>query len=102
MVDGIPWEAPKHDVEMAHAVIEVIDEASQAKFEDELNPFWAQSGGKHPLVVEMIFSGFLVREEVVTFKVDSQKLLEQIAFWKGQLVITKLVGPKPYSYALAM
>ena len=101
-MDGISREALKHDVELADVVIEVIDEASQTGSEDELNPFWAQSGGKHPLVVEMIFSGFLVREEVVTFKVDSQKLLEQIAFWKGQLVITKLVGPKPYSYALAM
>lgn len=43
-MDGILGEAPKHDGEMADAVIEVIAKASQTGFEDDLNPFWAQSG----------------------------------------------------------
>lgn len=55
---------------------------------------------KLPLDVERTFSGFLVRKEVVTFKVDSQKLLNHIAFLKDQLVITKLVGPNPNSCIL--
>ena len=99
-MDGISGEAPKHDVEMADAVIEVIAKASQTGFEDDLNPIWAQSGEKLPLDVERNFSGFLVKKEVVTFKIDSQKLLKHIVNLKDQLVITKLVGPKPNSYIL--
>jgi hypothetical protein len=41
------------------------------------------------------FSGFLVRTDAITFKVDAQKLNARIALLKEQLLIAKNLGPKP-------
>lgn len=48
----ISGEAPRHDIELADAVIEVIAEASQQAIAGEINPFKAREGEILPLNVE--------------------------------------------------
>lgn len=93
----ISREALKHDVEMVDTVIEVMEEASQRTFKDGLTTFRAQSGEVLPSKIERNISGFLVRKDDVSFKVESQKLFACIALLQDQLVIAKFVGPKPNS-----
>jgi hypothetical protein len=45
--------------------------------------------------MERNFSGFLVRKDAITFKVDSEKLNARIALLKEELLIAKILGPKP-------
>ena len=59
------------------------------------NPFREQVGEIPPTNLEMYFSGFLVRKDVITFKVDPLKVKERIALLKDELLIAKFVGPKP-------
>ena len=91
----IAGEAPKQDVEMSKAKIEVIAEASQQIMEGELNPFKEQARETLPTNLERNFSGFLVRKDPVKFKVDPQKLKARIALLKEELLIAKFLGPKP-------
>ena len=44
--------------------------------------------------MERNFSGFLVRKDAITFKVDSEKLNARIALLKEELLIAKFLGPK--------
>lgn len=57
-------------------------------------PLRAQSGEILLAYIERNLSSFLVRKEVVHFKVNSQKLLACIALMRDQLVIAKFLGPK--------
>ena len=76
-------------------MIEEMVEASKHTTGDELNPFKEQMGEILPSNLEIIFSGILVRKDAISFKVNSQKLLERIAILNDQLLIAKFVGPKP-------
>lgn len=88
--EGLKW-----DTEMSEAVIEVLAEASKQILGDQLNPFKEQSGEILPGNLERNFSGFLVRKDAITFKVDTQKLNARIALLKEQILIAKFLGPKP-------
>ena len=91
----IAGEDPKRDEEMAVAVIEALAQASQQIWEGQLNPFKEQVGEILPTNLERNFSGFLVRKDAITFKVDPLKVKARIALLKEQLLIAKFVGPKP-------
>ena len=91
----IAGEARGHDVEMAEAVMEALVEASQQISERDLNPFKEQIGEILPSNLERNFSGFLIRKDAISFKVDSGKLQACIARLKEKLLIGKVVGPKP-------
>ena len=91
----IAGEARAQDVEMADAVIEALAEASQQISERDLNPFKEQIGEIFPSNLERNFSGFLIRKDAITFKVDSGKLCARIESLKAKLLIGKFVGPKP-------
>ena len=91
----VAGEGSKGDVVMSEAVIEVLAEASNQTSRDLLNPFKEQLGKVLPTNLERNFSGYLVRIDVVSFKVDSQKLNARIALLKEQLLIAKFLGPKP-------
>lgn len=88
-------EGPKGDAVMTEAVIEVLAEASQQISGDQLNPFKEQAGEVLPGNMERNFSGFLVRKDAITFKVDTGMLNARIALLKEQLLIAKFLGPKP-------
>ena len=88
-------EDPKHDEDMAEAVIEVLAQASNHVHDGQLNPFKEQVGEILPTNLERNFSGFLVRKDAITFKVDPMKVNARIALLKDQLLIAKFVGPKP-------
>jgi hypothetical protein len=45
--------------------------------------------------MERNFSGFLIRKDAITFKVDTGMLNARIALLKEQLLIAKFLGPKP-------
>lgn len=72
---------------MVDAVIKVMAEANQCKYENGLNPFRAQSCAILPLDVQRNFSGFLVRKKVIPFTTNSPKLLMCITLLKDQFVI---------------
>ena len=91
----VAGEGPKVDAVMSDVVIEVLAEASNQISRDLLNPFKEQVGEVLPTNLERNISGFLVRKDVVFFKVDSQKLNARIALLKEQLLIAKFLGPKP-------
>ena len=92
----IAGEVPKHDVEMTDAVIEVMAEANRQGFGVDLNPFKEQSGEILPSNMKIdYYCGVLMRKDAITFKVNSQKLIERIALLKDQLLLAKFVGPKP-------
>ena len=91
----IVGEARGQDAEMAEAVIEALVEASQQISERDLNPFKEQIGEILPSNLERNFSGFLIRKDAISFKVDSGKLRARIASLKEKLLIGKFVGPKP-------
>ena len=80
---------------MLEAVIEVLVEASKQISGDQLNPFKEQAGEILPGNMERNFSGFLVRKDAITFKVDMEMLNARIALLKEQLLIAKFLGPKP-------
>lgn len=82
----------QQDVEMAKAVLEVMEEASKRISKENLNPFKIQSGEILPSNLERSFSGFLVRKDVLTLRVDTPKLLARIALLKDQILIAKFVG----------
>ena len=88
-------EDPRRDEEMVEVVIEVLAQASSHVHEGQLNPFREQVGEILPTNLERNFSGFLVRKDAITFKVDPMKVNARIALLKEQLVIAKFVGPKP-------
>ena len=91
----VAGEDPKRDEVMAEAVIEELAQASEHTHEGHFNPFREQYGEILPTNLERNFSGFLVRKDAITFKVDPLKVKERIAFLKDQLLIAKFVGPKP-------
>jgi hypothetical protein len=91
----IAGEARRSDVEMTDAVIEVMAEVNTRIFKNDLNPFKAQVGEILPSNLERNFSGFLVRKDAISFKVNSEKLQTRIQLLKDQLLIGKFVGPKP-------
>jgi hypothetical protein len=91
----VAGESPKGDTEMSEAIIEVLAEASKQISRNQLNPFKEQASEILPGNLERNFSGFLVRKDAITFKVDSQKLNARIALLKEQLLIAKFLGPKP-------
>ena len=91
----VAGEDPKRDEEMVEAVIEVLAQASDHDHEGHFNPFREQVGEVLPTNLERNFSGFLVRKDAITFKVDPMKVSARIALLKDQLLIVKFVGPKP-------
>jgi len=91
----VAGEGPKGDTVMSEAIIEVLAEASKQISGNQLNPFKEQYGEILPGKLERNFSGFLVRKDAITFKVDTQKLNARIALLKEQLLIAKFLGPKP-------
>ena len=93
----VAGEGPKGDAVMSEAVIEVLAEASKQILGDQLNPFKEQAGEILPSNMERNFSGFLVRKDAITFKVDTGMLNARIALLKEQLLIAKILGPKPTS-----
>jgi hypothetical protein len=88
-------EAQQQDVVMPDAVIELMAEANNQISKGELNPFKEQIGEVLPPNLERNFSGFLMRKDAVTFKVDIQMLNARIAMLKDTLLIAKFVGTKP-------
>jgi hypothetical protein len=68
-------------------VVKVLAESSKQILGDQLNPFKEQSGEILPINLARNFSGFLVRKDAITFKVDTQKLKACIALLKEQLLI---------------
>ena len=91
----VAGEDPRKDEEMADAVIEELAQASNPEHEGHFNPFREQVGEILPTNLERNFSGFLVRKDAITFKVDPLKVNARIARLKEQLLIGKFVGPKP-------
>ena len=98
----IAGEAPRQDIEMEDAVIEGLAEASHQIVGVDLNPFKGHSGEILPSNLERSFSGFLVKIEVIQFKVNTEKLLARIKVLKDQLLIGKFVGPKPSPQAMKL
>lgn len=88
------------DIEMSQTMIGIMDEANQGALNNALMPFRAQISEILPLNVENNFSGFLIRKDMVPFKVNSQKLIAHINLLKDQLLIAKFVGPKPIPQAM--
>ena len=91
----VAGEDQRKDEEMAEAVIEVLAQASNHDNEDHFNPFREQVGEILPTNLERNFSGFLVRKDPITYKVDPIKVCARIARLKEELLIAKFVGPKP-------
>ena len=91
----IAREAQQQDIEMTEAVIGVMADANNQIEEGVLNPFKEQYGETLPSNLERSFSGFLVRNDALKFRVNLEKLLARIAMLKDQLSIGKFVGPKP-------
>lgn len=60
-------------------VIEAMAEGSKQTNED-LNPFKGTHGEILPKDVERNFSGFLIRKNALSFKVDSVKLIAVLRF----------------------
>lgn len=81
-------------MEMANAVIDVMGEASQQCEGDVLNPFTKQTREILSSNRERSFNGFLLRKDVIKFKVNTQKLLAIIDVLKDQLLIAKFIGSK--------
>lgn len=90
----IAGRTQRHDVDMPDAMIEIMAESKQTA-EGELNPFKEQIGEILPPNLELNFSGFLVRKDAITFKVDTHKLNARIALLRDQLLIAKFIGIKP-------
>ena len=78
----VAGEGPKGDAVMSEAVIEVLAEASNQIPGDQLNPFKEQAGEILPGNMERNFSGFLVRKDAITFKVDTG-MLNALPFLKS-------------------
>ena len=91
----IAGEGQRQDVEMSDAVIEILAKARHHTEGEDPNPFKGFHGEVLPPNLERSFSGFLVRKDVIKFKVNTEKLLAHIAELKNQLLICKFVGPKP-------
>lgn len=89
-------KAKQHDVDMVDAVIEVLAETSKPTSKGDLNPFKQQIGEVLPSNLERNFSGFLIRKDVIPFKVNTQKLNARIALLKDWLLIAKFIGTKPH------
>lgn len=70
----IAGEAQKLNVEMTDAMIEVMAVANNQGSRDVLIPFKEKYGEILPSNLEMIFYGFWVRKDAITFKVNSQKV----------------------------
>ena len=98
----IAGEAQRHDIEMPEAVIGALADANNQIEEGVLNPFKEQYGETLPPNLERSFSGFLVRNDALKVRVNSEKLLARIAMLKDQLLIGKFVGPKPNPQAMRM
>lgn len=99
--DGwVSREALRQNIKMDDAMIEGLAEASQQIVYGELNPFRGYNSEILPFNLERSCSGFLVRKDVVKFKVNSEMLLARIARLKDQLLIGKFVGPKPPPQAM--
>ena len=98
----IAGEVRRADVEMEDAVIEGMAEVSQQSREGDFNTFKGQNGEILPSNLERSYSGFLVRKDAIKFRVNSEKLLAQIAMLKDQLLIGKFVGPKPHPQEMRM
>lgn len=49
--------------------------------------------------VEKTFSGFIVKSVATSVAIDGGKLQERIEALHGELLIGKLVGPKPFPIA---
>lgn len=96
----IAGEARRQDIVMEDAVIEELVEASQQISRGDLNPFKEHIGEIHPVNLERSFSGFLVRKEAITFKVNTEMLMARIEVLKDQLLIGKFVGSKPLPQAM--
>lgn len=68
----IAGEARRFDQEMTDVVIEVLAEVNTRTSKDHLNPFKPQAGEILPSNMERNFSGFLVRKDAISFKVNSE------------------------------
>lgn len=66
-------------MEMPDVMIEVLVEASKQISGGDLNPFKEQTGEILPSNLGRNFSGFLIRKDAISFKVDSGKLLARLA-----------------------
>lgn len=77
-------------------VIKGMAEASKQIAEEEPNPFKEQYGEILPKDVEKNCSGYFVRENLIPYKVNGEKLVAQIAQLKDQILIGKFMGQKPY------
>lgn len=68
----IVGEARRSDREMTDVLIEVLTEVNTRTSKDDLNPFKAQADEILPSNLERNFSGFLVRKDAISFKVNSK------------------------------
>ena len=98
----IAGETRGRDEDMPDAVIEILAEANQRLMGEEPNPFKGHHGEVLPPNLDRSFNGFLVREDALKFKVDTEKMLARIAKLKDQLLICKFVGPKPPPHIMKM
>lgn len=96
----ISGDAPVPDMEMMEAVIESMAQGNKQNEEGALNPFRAQPGEILPKDCERNYSGFLVRKNAISFKVDGGKLVECVVLLKEQILIAKFMGTKPNHKAL--
>lgn len=63
-------------------MLEVLEEANKQISKEDFHPFKEQRGEILSSNIERSFSGFLVRTDAITFKVDTPKLLARIALLK--------------------
>lgn len=89
-------EVPTSYEEMMDVKIENMAQGSKLEAEGKLNSFREQPSEILPKDVERNHSGFLVRKNAISFKVDDLKLGNHITFLKDQILIAKFMGPKPY------
>lgn len=76
----ISWEAPKHNMEMANVIIEVM---AKCITEDAFHVFRARIGDILPPNVKRNFTKFLIKNWQSHSKIDSQVLLTCISILEG-------------------
>lgn len=80
---------------MTKANLQGLAKASNHILEGQLNLYKGLVGEVSPTNLERNFSGFLVRNDAITFRVDIQKVKAHIALWNEQLLIAKFVDRTP-------
>lgn len=78
----IAGETCMQDSEIMEVVLENMAQVSEKTADEAPNPFKEQLGEILLADVERNYSGFLVREKAISFKVNSEKLVACIAILK--------------------